>query len=275
MAVESTRSRQLKKLQDQLPGANQRVAAGLQAGRETQLQETIRQAQPGGPRQAQTMGGQQAAQSGQVQLQAAQQTQKDVGQVGTMAAQQQRLESQQRVGEQQRSLSKKQRELTSRLQRLDQDAKDELIDRQLQFQQDERGRQFMNERQMADWAVANAKSEEEFAAYKQQAMQMHERKMQMMQTAHAKVSQAIKQNYVIEGQQLDQEQRKRLIEEQRALEQKMREEAAKRAEKQAMWTAAGTIVGTVIGAYFGGPAGAQAGGQAGGAAGGGGAMAFG
>ena len=274
MAVESTRSRQLRKLADQLPGANQSVARGLQAGRETQLQETIRQARPVGPRQAQALGTQQAQQSGQIQLQAARQTQQDMGAVGQMAGQQQQLESQQRIGEQQRGVSKKQRELVARLQRLDEDAKNKLLDRQLEFQQDERGRQFLNERQLADWAVANAKSEEEFAKYKQQAMQMHDKKIAMLKTANAKLQQALKQNYIIEGQQLDNAQRLKIQQDQRALQQKLAQEAAKRAEKQAMWQAGGTIIGTVAGA-FGGPAGAAAGGQLGGAIGGGAGAAFG
>lgn len=263
----TTRINQLRKLAAAVPGQNEQIAQGLQAARETQLQETIRQARPAGPMAAQQIGAQQAAQAGQIQLQQAQQTQQDLQRLGQTAAQQTQLEAQQRVGQAQRAVSGKARELENKLAKLNQEVKNELLDKQLEFNKDERGRTIFNERQLADWAIQNAKSEEEFLNYKQAAEQMHQRKMQMLEVAYQKLSAQLRGEARLKGQKLDQESRNRIEEARRKIEQKLRQEQIEEQNRQAIWSGVGTIVGAGVGAFFGGPGGASAGAQAGGSAG--------
>lgn len=275
-APETARTKQLRKLAEQLPGASERVTKGMKAARETQLQEQIAGAPKGaGTQAAQQLGAKQAAAAGQQALQAGAQQQQQLQQVGGLAAQERGLQAEQKVGEAQRGLSKQARRLADKLSEVSEDAKDELLDEQLSFKRDEANRALMNERQMADWAITKAKNREEYLDYAQSAMQMHERKVKMLKAAHDKIKQAIKQGYVIEGQRLDQDAKRKLIEQERAMKEKMIDEENKRRNKEAMWRAGGSLVGAGVGTYFGGAGGGKAGAETGGEAGGIGAAGFG
>lgn len=260
----TARANQLRKLAQSVPGANERVTQGLQAAQETQLQETIRQARPqAGPRAAQALGAQQAQQIGQAQLQQQQQTQQDIGRLAQVAGQEQRLQTQQRVGEAQRGFSRKARQQADKLAELDQELKNKLLDQQLDFKQDERGRALMNERQLADWAVMNAKNEEQFKNYQQQVEQMGRRKEQMLEAAYRKLTAALQGKGAFKEQRLDQESKQRILEARKQVQNKIRREQIEQANRQAMWSGLMTAVGAGAGAAFGGPGGASAGGQAG------------
>lgn len=139
--ADSLRIQQLKNLQSQIPVANQQVAQGLQSAQDIQLKGQIKRATPGaGPGAAQQLGAAQTQASGQTALQTAAQSSKQLGQAATMGLQQQGLESQQKLGAQQRQLSTLQRGYQDRLSTLGNELKDKLLDQQLQFRQDERGR---------------------------------------------------------------------------------------------------------------------------------------
>lgn len=261
----TARINQLRKLAQNVPGANERVSQGLRAAQETQLQETIRQARPqAGPRAAQALGEQQAQQAGQLAIQQQQQTQQDLQRVGQMAGQEQGLQAQQRVGEAQRGLSRQARQQADQLASIDQDLKNKLLDQQLEFSRDERGRAIFNERQLADWAVMNARDEEQFKSYQQQVEQMTDRKMQMLRAAHDQLTAALRGKGRFQEQRLDNESKRRIADARRSLERKMRREAIERQNRQAMWSALGTMAGAAGGMFAGGPGGAAAGGQAGG-----------
>lgn len=267
--LETSRTKQLRKLASSLPGANQQVMSGLNAARDTQLQQSIQQASPqqGGQRTAQQLGAQSAAAGQQAALQTAGQAKAQAQQVGQLGQQQAGVESAQRIGQQERAVQGLQRQQGEKLSRLGEDVKNQLLDQQLTFRQDEAGRALMNERQTADWAAANARSEEEFLDYQQQAMQMSERKLQMLETASQRLTSAIQNGYIIEGQRMDNDTRRQILEQKAALDKKIEQERIARANKAAMWGAAGSIVGAVVGGAFGGGAGAQAGSEAGGATG--------
>lgn len=187
-ALESSRSRQLRKLSDSLPGADKKTMAGLSAARDTALQEQIAGApKTAGPAQAQQIGSQQAQVAGKQALAVgakAQQQQQQIGQVGLEQA---GVESQARIGEATRGVSKQERGFANRLNRLSEDSKMELLDEQMVFRTDEAGRAMMNERQMADWAMANARSNEEYQDYIQTIGQMHGRKIQLLEAASQKL----------------------------------------------------------------------------------------
>lgn len=269
MAVETTRTRQLRKLAEGVPGANQKVAQGLQQARTTQLQAQIGAMQPGvgGPQAAQQIGAQQAGQAGQIALQAQQAGQQQAKQIGQMGLQQQQVEAQKRIGEEQREVSAKARDFSNRLNNISNEAKDELLDRQLEFQTDEAGRTLMNQRQLADWAATKARSEEEFRNYQQMATQASQRKIQYLETMHRSLTQAMEQGYIMEGKKLDFEARKNITVMQQNLARKLASEKRHAAENQRRWAAIGTVGGAVIGGIAGGPGGAKTGASVGSGAG--------
>lgn len=250
--AQSTRLSQLQNLANRLPAANQQVAQGLQAAQDTALQESIRQASPAaGPRAAQALGAQQAGQTGQTQLQTAQQTQQQLGQVGQLGLQQQATEAQQRLGTQRRAGAQEARDLQSRLAELDQEAKDTLVDRQMRFQEDQAGQTLLNERQLADWAVANAKSQNQFNEWARQTQQLSQKKLYMLEAANKRLLQALSQEAAGEKQKLDQASLKKIAEAQRALQEKLAREKAKAGNRAAMFQAGGTILGAAAGAAIG------------------------
>jgi hypothetical protein len=106
-------------------------------------------------------------------------------------------------------LSRKQREDLSNLGR---DVKAKLFDSRIQFARDENGRKFTNERQLMDFAVASAKSQQELAQKLQTMEQVATREIYMMETAAAKMSQALQNGYLDGKRELDQASRARLVE---------------------------------------------------------------
>jgi hypothetical protein len=267
MAV-TPRMKQLQKLAGGMPVANQQVATGLQEAQATQLQAAIGQAKPGaGVQQAQQIGGQVAAQRGQAQLQAQEATRQQVGQVGQVGLQQQQLQNVQQLGRQESALAGRQRSQAVRLSQLDNKLKQDLLDKQLQFNKDERGRVLFSERQLADAAILTARSQQEFEMYKQRAEQVTRRKLQAMEYAAKVMENTLTSGRDAEGRQLDQQSRLQIKQEVAAAERAIQDEIRKQQNKSAMWGAAGTILGATAGGLAGGPTGAMAGGQAGGAAG--------
>lgn len=69
----------------------------------------------------------------------------------------------------------------------------ELHEDTTKFKRDELGRAFLNEKQLADYAVLQAKNQEELQNFIQLQSQMHERKAQMLKVSYQKIEQALKQ----------------------------------------------------------------------------------
>ena len=180
-------------------------------------------------------------------------------------AQQQRLQSLgMEYSNQSSFLTRKQREDLSAL---GGDLKQKLFDSRLAFEKDETGRKFSNDRQLMDFTVATAQSQEALQDKMQQMEQMAKRHMQMISMAQQKLTQDLQQNwnnYDAGKRREYQEAIASLKEAQRKAEAAIKRKAA----NKAMAVQGGTLVGTIIGSYFGGPAGGVAGGAAGGAAGG-------
>lgn len=72
---------------------------------------------------------------------------------------------------------------------MDRLTKQQVFDARLSFQQDELGRQFSNSRQLADFAVATAKSEEQLKQRLQDMQQAAELEVTALQTAQEKITQ--------------------------------------------------------------------------------------
>jgi hypothetical protein len=262
------RIQNLNKLAAAIPMANQQIASGMQQARETQLQQTIGQMTPeqaATPRLAQSMGAQQAAQASAIQLGAQQKTQQSAVVAGQQAIVQDKIQKQQELFTRSQALSQKNRYLENELARISQSAKDKLLDQQLSFKRDELGRTVWNERQLADYKIATAKDEEDFRNYQQEASNLSERRMKMLQMAQRKLEQVLEQGYISTNQKLDQASRLKIVETVAALKRKQARESARQSSNMGMWSGAGTIVGAGIGfvASGGNPYGAVVGAQIG------------
>lgn len=244
-----------------LPGANQKIAQGQQAARQVQLQEQIKNVPQGmgGPGLAQKMGAQQAQQAGQIQLGAKKQQMAQAQQIGQMGLQQMGREQRQTGFEQQLTLSDKQREFANKLNRLDSRLKNQLLDNQLEFRKDKANQTLLNERQMLDYALMNAKSNEDFENYRQAAQQASKKELLMLEVANQKITQALNQGYIEGKGKLDRNLQKELRQRKKDIEDRIRREKEEAKNRAMMWSAGGAIIGGAIGAFAGGPAGASAG----------------
>jgi hypothetical protein len=152
------------------------------------------------------------------------------------------------------------------LARLGRNIKGELIDSRLQFQKDERGRKFSNERQLADYIASTAENRQDLNAKLSQMKQMHDRKILLMKQSQAQLETALERGFLKEQDDLDFQAKKELAQLKVNIENEIRREEAIAKNKQAMYQAGGTIVGAAVGTLAG-PAGTAAGAAIGGAAG--------
>jgi hypothetical protein len=272
MAVQqSAKMSALRNLSAQLPVANQKVAAGQQAARDIQLQRAVKAAPVSAPvtTTAQTTGAAAATQAGQQAVQGATQAVQQQGQVGQIGLAEQGREAQARTASLSLGANEQKMDNVQRLARIDERLKKELYDDNMSFQKDELGRTIFNERQLSDYARSNARDDQQFQNYAQQAEQISKRTLQAMEHAYRLVEQDLNQKYMTAKQSKDQKTQmevERMKAEARAAMEKAKNKAANRA---AAWQAGGTIAGTVAGGILGGgPQGATAGGGAGGALGG-------
>lgn len=237
----------LKNIANNLPVADQTLQNQKDATAAIQLKQAVASSPTTGPRTAQQLGGAAQAVRGQAAVQQQQQKAQTVQNIGQLGQQAQQLEDTVAVSTEQRKLSKEQRVLTNQLSKLSLDLKTDLLDKQLTFEKDESGRVFMNNRQLADWAVQNAENEIEFNKYKQMATQASERKLLILETAHKKIQQEVEQRQTRKETKLDQEQNLKLTQMKRAMEEKITNERNKTTQKAAVWKAVGTIaVGAAV-----------------------------
>ena len=139
------------------------------------------------------------------------------------------------------------------LARVGEDVKNKLFDNQLRFRQDERGRAFSNERQMADFAASSAKTQQEFESRMQDMQQANAMSLMMIESAHNKLAQYLEQGYNDRKQTLDQTSKRKIA----AAIKELNDEKARMQKKGAMISnvlsgaAAGGSVGGVVGAGIG------------------------
>jgi len=247
---QTTRMTALQNLQQQLPVASQKVAQGIQAARDIQLQQAVAKAPTGGaiaPAAQQTAAAA-TAQTGQAQVEAAKQMVQQAGQVGQLQLGEQQMAAQQKAFEAQQAARREEATNVDRLGKLDLAAKRELYDKELQFKKDEAGRTIFNERQLADYAIRNAKSEEEYKGYAQQAQLLARRDLQATETAFNLVMEDLKQKWALAEQKKDQAAKEEIARIEAAARAAMERKKAKAANSAAMWSSGGMVVGAVAGA---------------------------
>ena len=243
----------LQNLQGQLPVASQRVAQGIQAARDIQLQQAVAKAPTGAaiaPAAQQTAAAA-VQQTGQQQAQAAQQMVQQAGQVGQLQLGEQKMSGQQAVFGAQQAAEKQELDNVQRLSQLDMNAKKELYDNEISFKRDEAGRTLFNQRQLADYAKQNAVSDEQFKNYAQQAEQVSKRNLQAMESAYNIITENLKQQWAVAEQNKDQAAKKQIQEIQIELQKRMAKARARAANNMGAWTAGGTVVGAVAGGVAG------------------------
>ncbi len=145
--------------------------------------------------------------------------------------------------------------------------KQELVDSRLQFERDERGRKFSNQRQLVDYTAATARDRQEFNRRMSSMVQAQKMEMEILKHTQSQLEAALQRGYLEEKGDLDFEQQKELATLNAEMRKKIAEEQADAANQQAIFTAAGTVLGAAAGAVLGGPAGAAIGGSLGGATG--------
>lgn len=270
MTPDTPRMSALKQLSQNLPVANSRIAQGQAAARDMQVQSAVARQPVAAPitQTAQQTGAAAAQQTGAQMVQGAQQGIQQQGQVAQVGLQQAGQAADARVAGSQMSAAEQKMDNVERLAALDESAKQELFDANMQFQRDESGRALFNETQLADYARLKAGSDEEFKKYAQDAEQSTQRNLQAMETAYRIVNADMEQQYAEAKQRGDQEMMQRVQKAKQEAEARMKKEKARAANKQAMWSAGAGVAGGAAGAVFGGPTGAMVGAQAGSAIGG-------
>lgn len=146
-------------------------------------------------------------------------------------------------------VSRQARELSGLLYKEDASAQGELFDGSMRFEQDELGRTVLNDRQLADYAVTSAKSQEELADYEQEVNQALERKQALLQQAFSILSQTEAQVFEREQTEANQDLQRRIAEAKQKLEADMAKLQNEAANSAAIWgavTAAGAALTLVF-----------------------------
>lgn len=241
-----------RNIASQMPGQNKQVATGLQEAAKTQMQAQLGgmqpMGQPMGIRQVQQAGAQATAAQAQPLLQVQQQGQQQAAQLGQLAVQQQQADVQKQLQERQFNMQKSARDMEKELANLNQGLKNRLVDEQFNFQKDELGRTSFNERQLVDYKLATAKSNLELRELEQKMRQGHQRRLQVLKAAQAKLEAELKQEFSKGQQELDQAQAKELAEASRRMKEKIRRAEAEARNRGSLISSAFTIGGAILGA---------------------------
>jgi hypothetical protein len=274
---------QIGQLAGQMPVANEQLASQQRAARDIQMQQMVGAAAPTQATQkvAQQAGTQMAQMEGQQETERVQQMSGAQQQLAQLGANLKQIEDQKKVTDLQTGLQNQQISNEQRLSEMDLSAKQEMFDSRMKFAEDELGRKFSNERQLADWKRMTARSQEELKDYEQKMGQLSQKSQYMSKVALEKVTEEMQiSNSMI--QQLETQANNVALSEaertnardilQKKLAQKLRLEKAavelqksiarKQAEEASRKVRNGAILGTAgaaVGAYFGGPMGATAG----------------
>jgi hypothetical protein len=263
----TSRQQQLTNLAGNIPGQNEDLLKQQQATQQIQMQQALgqmSQAGQGGKQAAQGIGQKAAQASGQAQVAAAGQTLQQQGQVAGMQQQEQQEAARQDLRSRMNASKVRQTSLANQLAKTNQSLKQDLFDKQNQFQRDELGRTFWNDRQLADWKISQATSDEDLMNYEEQVRQESSKKMAMLEAANRAIQQKKQQAFasgeLAQNQALAQE----LAQAERDVADKMRKAQEKASRNAMILGAAGSIIGAGVGAVVGGPAGAAIGMQVGG-----------
>jgi hypothetical protein len=192
------------------------------------------------------MGAQAQAAFGQSQVQAAQKDLQKQSQVAGAIQQEQNQAIQSGLQQRQQASKTRLRSINNQIGALSNNLKQDIFDKQVQFQKDELGRTYWNERQLADWKIKEAKSDEELAEFEQNMMQEFEKKMALLQASERAVKQRLEQEMQKSEQDQDQALMQRLQNAEIELQRKQQKAQARASQNAAIMGAAGTIAGMAI-----------------------------
>jgi hypothetical protein len=157
---------------------------------------------------------------------------------------------------------KQRRELAN----LGRDVKAQILDSRLQFEKVEGKRRFSNERQLADYTISHAKSEQDLANKMREMRQASEKSVMLLEHSGKQIMEAINRGWLTSEQKLDYAQKKKLLEMKAALDREIQRRKARSRNNQMVAQGVGTVVGAVIGSAAG-PGGTVVGASVGGAVG--------
>jgi hypothetical protein len=224
------------------PKASQRIA-DTQAIRARSLIGAAPVATP--PQALDTQAAQLTAQAGQQALQAqatqAGQAQQQVGQqMG-----QQRLAQAKTVGAQEQNLVETQRRLDDKLFRLNENAANEEQKMRIDFTNNQAYIEHLEQQQLADWSLANSKSEDEFKDRLLMIDQAHTRRADMINHSYQVIMKDLKQKSRAATQDRKQEFKTQIADINKAWKKEQQKQKAEAANREAMSSAFNTVVAGV------------------------------
>lgn len=147
------------------------------------------------------------------------------------------------------AVSRQARDLSQRLYEQEGAAGAEIFDANMKFQQDELGRTALNDRQLADYAVLTARSQEELANYEQEVSQAMERKAALMKQAFAVLEQYEQQLLQAEETEANQDLQRRIALAKKKQQDDLNKLQAEGANRAAIWGAV-TSIGVAVTPIF-------------------------
>lgn len=267
--MESNKLKALQALQQNMPIANQNVANQFRAANDIQLQQSIAQTPRNVPTRqaANQLGGAVAQQAGQQQVQRNQVEVQQAQQVAGQALQAQDTQNQVRNQTIQRETQERQFQGQQRLARVSEAAKQEVFDSRLKITQANQEFEFLNTRNLADFAILRGVTDQQFQDYQQASEQAYDRSIQIMQHSYDLLRAEMQRAHQAGEQEKAQELEKHLLELQRDAQDKAEKKSAFGNIISSVLQVGGAVAGGIVGAA-GGPAGAAVGASIGGSIGG-------
>jgi len=266
----SPRQQALANLSALVPESNARLARQRQQAQRIQMKQQISGARPDALNM--NVAGQAGAQAQQAEQQAAlgaaQATVEQQGRIAQMQTGETRIEGMQQIADKEELINKASIHLSNKLNGIDQRAKQRVYDERMAFSAAEAERGYLQQRQLADFAVLSAKSRNQYLDSAQKVEQWNRKQLQIMEALHKSLLTDLKGMESLKDQGLDQAYRIRAEKLVAAYERRIQREQARASNNRSMWTAGGAIVGGVLAGVFGTPAAAPAGAAAGAAVGG-------
>lgn len=244
----------------QMPTRNKLIADQQKAARALQLQQAIAAApQPLTKTQAAQTAGQVAQAAGEQQVSQAKGMMQTAEQAAKLGMQETALAGREKVAGLQETARTESLGQAERLAAIDQGAKKELFDTELQIRKDANNNALLSARQLADYAMLSANRKEAFSNWSQKTEQYSKRNLEMLQVMQQKLSQAIRDGYLDKKQKLDQAQKQELAQIQKDIQNRIaKAEARKNNLNQmtqglsgVMSIAGGALVASGVGAPVG------------------------
>ena len=256
------------------PPANQDLAKSMQESQTMQMQDQLSKLSPQATQaQGQSAANATTANQGQIALTAQKQGQQIAGAQGQNVLTTLQQQTTAQNVKSQIALSQTTQQLSNQLSQLSVNANNLLVKDQLAFEKDQSGNVVWKERQLADWTVLNAKTQNQFNEMQLAASSASRRKIQILQAAHDQINQAINTGYIADKQIKDKTLEQQLVLDKQAIDLQIQAEQNRARNRLAMFTSIGGVVGAIGGGVAGGilaaptvagaPVGAAAGAMAG------------